>query len=208
MSRKLIDGKHPKPRPGANKGGRPRMFELTPDLIEKCIAPLRIGLPITTAFALHNVSYATLRMWVLKGHEEPDGVYGALLKKIEKAIAEWEARDMSVIDMHATGRPAQYEMEIARDRKGNPVLDEKGKPIMQVARDGNGNPIIKSPAVQSDWRAAMERMARRKPKFYGRRDLIDVEAVLSFDNTQKATKETQSFEQKIAEAVERLEEDV
>ncbi|CAB4149773.1 hypothetical protein UFOVP558_29 [uncultured Caudovirales phage] len=206
MSRRLVDGKMPKPRKGADPGGRVPQIELDPKLVENVLAAIRLGAPIMTAFALQGFSYSTVRAWVVKGHQEPDSIYGALLKKIEKSIAEWEIQDLAVIDAHAKGRPATYEQQVVRDKKGHPIIDkETGKPIMEIARDADGNPILKSHAIKSDWRAALERMSRRKPASWARRDQLSVNVshddILTFDNTKVETKEAISFEQEVARAM-------
>ncbi len=189
--------------------GRPP--ELDRSLIKKIIAPLRMALPVVSAAALQGISYELIRLWILKGKEEPNSIYGELVKSIEQTWAEWETRDLSIIDQHATGRPAEYEMEVVRTRKGEILNDPKtGQPLMQVARDSEGNPIIKRHAIQSDWKAALERLSRRKPRYWSRKDPIDLdgEAVMTFDNKKPETKEAISFEQRIAQAIEKLEEDV
>ncbi len=207
MSRRLVDGKLPARKKGSDKG-RTSILELTPDLIEKIEAPLRIGSPIDTAFALQGINYDTLRNWVIKGHERPDSLYGVLINRVKKAIAEWELRDLSVMDRHAMGAPAEYEMEVVRDHKGKILMDDAGKPMKQIARDSEGNPIIRRREVRSDWRAAMERLSRRKQKIWGNKVSVDVESVLTFDNKKPETKEAMTFDERIAQAVRQLEEDV
>lgn len=211
MSRRLVDGKLPVKGKDANKGGAPSMIELDPSLVPKIESALRMGAPVLTAMAFNGISYDTVRLWVIKAHKEPNSIYGELFKRVERAIAEWEVKDIAVIEAHAVGRPAQYEMEVVRDKKGNIVYDDKKKPLMQIARDKEGNPILKSPAIKSDWKAAMERMARRKPKSWSRRDQVDFnfdpDAVLTFDNKKQETKEAKSFEQSVAEAIERFDDE-
>lgn len=205
MSRKLLDGKNPTKPPDANKGGAPTL--LTPELMENIVAPLRIGARVPTAAAFNNVSYDVMRNWVLKGRQDPDSIYGVLIKKVEKAIAEWEMRDISVIEKHAMGAPAEYEKEVVRNSNGDVVMVD-GKPLMQVARDADGNPIIKSHAIRSDWKAAIERLRSRLPKYWGR-DKIDLDVILTFDNSEREAKplEALSFEQRVAAAAKKLEED-
>jgi hypothetical protein len=214
MSRRLVDGKHPKPKTKAAQQkmleGRKPKFIVKPEILQKAEQALRIGSTIDIAFAISGISYETLRQWIIKGHEHPDSQYGALIEKIKQAMAEWEIGDLSVIQRHAFGAPAEYEMEIVRDKKGNPIMLPDGKPVMQVAKDGDGNPIIKRKAIESDWRAAIERLSRRKPKIWAKTERLDLDGVLTFDNKEREAKpaEAMTFEQKIAEAVRKLEEDV
>lgn len=207
MSRKLLDGKHPTRPPGASKGGAPT--DLTRELMEGILAPLRIGAPIVTAIAFNNVNYATMRSWVVRAQEEPESLYGELIRSIYKAIADWELRDTSVLDAHATGRPAVYEMEVVRDSDGTVVRKADGTPLMQPFRDSEGNAILKQSEIKSDWRVALERLSRRKPQYWMKRENNgEMDAILSFDNKKPETKEALSFNERIAQAVDKLEEDV
>lgn len=213
MSRKLVTGQMPsKPKEGSDPGGRPAIIHIHPEKKEKLLNALRIGAHLTTAATLNSISYATLRNWVVLGRQNPESEYGALLVEIEKAISEWEVMDLSVIETHAKGRPAQYEMEIERDEDGAIVRDDKGRPMMRVARDSHGNPIVKVPAIKSDWKASMERLSRRNHRHWARRDQLpsaaETDPVLTFDNKQPETKETVSFEQSVANEIKRLEEEV
>lgn len=213
MGRKTNDGKMPVKSDGVNKGGRPVGTPvLTPELIEKIVAPLRMGVRIPTAGALNNIAYDTLRHWVLQGHENPDSVYGMFIQEITRAIAQWETGDISAIHKAAFGAPAEYLMEPAFDTAGQPLKGDDGKILMRVARDNEGRPIIKRSEVRPDWRAAAHRLERRLPKYWYRpetQSAPDHDAVLTFDAKEREVKpvEALSFEQKIAGAVKKLEED-
>lgn len=207
MSRRLLDGKLPERKPGSNKGRR-AILDLTPELMDQICAPLIIGAPIDTAAALRGVSYDTLRSWVIKGNTDPNSIYGVLLKRIAQSVAEWEARDLSVIEKHAQGAPPEYYMEIVKDEHGNVMYDKNGDRIMQVAKDNEGRPIIKRPGIKSDVKAAMWRLERRKPKYWERKIQIeDAAGVLSFDNKKPETKEAMSFDEKVAQAMKKFEDE-
>lgn len=203
MSRKLVDGQKPTIPPGANKGGRPRgpahpmTSEETMTRIEQF---LRMGLPLDTACAACGVRYELLRQWVITAQEHPTSQYGALMNRFMKAIAEFQVRDVAIIDAHAHGRDAKYEMEVAKDKDGNVLRDQQNNVIMQVAKDGNGNPIIKSLPIKSDWRAALEMLGRRIPKTWARRDqlsvMVEADPVLTIEATPVENKEVISKEQK------------
>lgn len=214
MSRKLVDGKVPIPHPDADKGGRKSILELDDALEERILNALKIGSSVGTAAAFNGLSYEVIRNWVLKGKEFPESRYGAFIQNVQKAIAEWELRDIAVIDRHANGRPAEFLMEPARDNKGNvvwevlPTHKTAGKPIMVVARDDEGRPIIKSQEIKSDWRAAMERMSRRMPRYWARTDKNDIDGVLTLDNKKADSKEAMTFDERVAQAMKKLEEDV
>lgn len=210
MSRKLVDGKHPVPSPGSNPGGAPSLLERDKDLPEKIRKFILMGAPVLTAAALNDVSYDTMRSWVLKAKENPESEYGALIRLIMKAVAEWEVRDLAVLDIHATGRPATYLEEPVLDKKGQPYIGPDGKALMKLARDKDGNPIQKTAEVKSDWRAAMERLSRRKPRTWAAKLAVDIDSVLTFDpNAEKQVdpKDNLSFEQRIATAVKELEDE-
>lgn len=215
MSRRLVDGKLPKPKKGSKAeqkmlAGRPNKLEIDPELVKKLRNAILLGAPVLTAAALNDISYDTMRAWVLKGKENPDSEYGALLKVLVKAVAEWELRDLSTWDAHIAGRPAQYLMQPILNKKGEPVLGPDGKVLMEYVRDAEGNPILQASEIKSDWRAAMERMARRKPRTWQSKLGIDLDAVLTFDNKEKEAnpKEALTFEQRIAQAVQELEDEV
>lgn len=221
MSRRIVDGKLPVPSPKANKGGVKSLLELNDELESKILSALRLGTSVGTAGAFNGISYETLRQWVLKGMEKPESRYGAFIANVKKAIAEYELRDLSVIDAHVQGRPAQYLMEPARDENGAVIWEEAprkakgkdpgfvGKPLMVTARDGDGRPILKASEIKSDWRAAMERMSRRLPRYWARRDEnFDADGILTPDNKKADSKEALSFEQKVKQARDQLEDDV
>lgn len=207
MSRRLVDGKRPQPPEGANKGGAPT--KLTQDIIDKIVQGVRIGAPVLTATALQGLSYETVRNWIILGVKSPDSLHGAFLQAVNTAVAQWEIGDIAVIHRHANGAPAEYMMEPVRDNKGNVVFtkDAKGNKValQQPVRDGDGNPVLVKSEVRSDWRAAMERLSRRKPRHWQRREQLsinsDPDEVLKFDNTQVGTEEKKSFETEVAEAM-------
>lgn len=189
---------------------RQSQVDLNPELAEKLRQAILIGSPVLTAAAFHDISYETMRLWVLKAKENPSSQYGALINTLQKAIAEWEVRDLSVLDAHAHGRPAKYLEQQMRDDKGNPLYAPDGKPLMEYVKDGNGNLIITQSEIKSDWRAALERLSRRKPKSWSKHLNIDLDAILTFTNEEREVnpKEAMTFEQRIAEAVRELEDEV
>lgn len=210
MSRRLVDGKMPVKSKGTNKGGRPT--DLSRELIDKIVSPLRIGVRIPTAAALNDVSIECLRNWVLKGHEDPKSIYGELITEVMRAIAQWETGDVSILHKHAMGAPTEFEKEVVRDKDGSIVYEQPGKPLMQLVRDGEGNPIVRRAEIRSDWRAAAHRLERRLPKYWYRPETsspVDQDAILTFDAKEREQKpvEALSFEAKIAGAVKKLEED-
>jgi len=134
MSRRLVDGVMVKPAvPHAGKQVGTGTT-LTEELIKDICRPLLIGLPVSSSCALLSIGYDTLRYWVVQGYEHPDSIYGKFINEVKKAIAQWETRDLSVIEMHAQGKPATYEMEVVREPDGTVARDEKGSPARICSR--------------------------------------------------------------------------
>ena len=213
MSRRLVDGKLPAKttRKDAKQPGRPSDESRIDDQLMRNIRQaLLIGAPVVTAAAISDIDYDTMRRWVLNAKEKPNSRYGALIRMMYKAISEYEARDLAVIEAHALGRPAQYLQQQARDKDGQPIFGPDGKPVMEYVKDGEGNLIVTQSEIKSDWRAAMERLSRRKPKSWARHLNIDLDAVLTFTNEEREVnpKEAMTFEQRIASAVAELEDEV
>lgn len=189
-----------KDRPQNQKGrklGRPlgsgSILELTPDITGKICRAIRMGSHIDTACALNGAGYSTMREWILKAREHPDSLYGDFARAIEKAVAEAATIALATIDVHATGRPAEYLMEpvmrplekentIVFGPNGQPIMvpvmtqkDGKEVPLMAVARDAEGNPIVKRDEVKSNWTAAAWKLERRFPLKWGRYDRSDAD---------------------------------
>lgn len=211
MSRKLVTGKQPVPSKDANKGGRKSLLELNPDLLEKIRKPLLIGMPIYTSVALQRIGHDTLNLWVTRGFAEPDSIYGEFLSMCNQGVAEWQLRDLSVIEAHAQGRPAVYEMRVARDSKGDPIKDREGNVIMEPALDGQGNPIVKVAAIKSDWRAAVERLARRKPAIWANHEnKFDYDKIIDVNNKPKPNEghDNKTLEEMVSIAMKQAEDEV
>lgn len=188
MSRRLVDGKMPKPRPSAKKGGRPLLkntiLDIDPDLINRISNAVKMGSYIEAAAAINGIGYSTLRSWVLKGKEHPDTLYGAFNRAMEKALSEADLRDLAMIDQNATGRPTEYEYVAIRDNDGKVLFDKDGKPLMEIARDGDGRPIVKRSEIKADWRAAAWKLERRNPNRWGRWERQEQASILDAHKEQ------------------------
>jgi transposase len=76
-------------------GGRPP--KLTPETRTKVLTCLRGGAYLETAAAMAGVHRDTLRIWLIKGAERPNTPYGEFARDAEKAMAESELRDLTLI---------------------------------------------------------------------------------------------------------------
>ena len=189
MSRRLVDGKLPKPKKGSKAEakmlqGRPAEIELTPKLADKICAVLRIGAHADIAGAINGVPPSTMRYWIIKGTEDPKSLYGAFLNRIHQTIAEFEGKSLLSLNNAAMGSPAEYLMEPVKDNKGNPVFLKDGKPLMQPVRDAEGNPIITKQEIKPDPKIIQWLLERRAAKRWGRKDhiMVDLDDIL---NVQK-----------------------
>jgi transposase len=76
-------------------GGRPT--KLTPDVRTKILTCLRAGTYLETAAAMAGIHRDTLRVWLLTGAEKPRSAFGQFAIEVEKAMAESELRDLTLI---------------------------------------------------------------------------------------------------------------
>lgn len=136
----------------------------TSDITQKICAAVRAGSFLEVAAIAVGITRQTLHNWIKWGKADKNSLYGAFFYAVCKALCESELRDVLVIDHHANGRPAEYEMEPVRDGEGKLVYDDNGKMMMQIARDGSGDPIIKRSEIKSDWKAAAWRLQHKAPK--------------------------------------------
>lgn len=188
-SRRIIDGKHP---------ASGTKLEEDPSLVTKIANVLRIGAHVEIAAIINGINYNTLRSWVVRGKENPDTIFGEFNRAVEIAFGQAEIRDLSVIDLHANGRPAEYEMDPVKDSKGDIVFGKDGNPVMEIARNAEGNPIIKRSEIAPNWKAAAWKLERRHPKRWGRVDTLAViPSVMDAEqDMQRQEKDVITLEQK------------
>lgn len=180
MSRRLVDGVLPKPKKGSKAEkkmlrGRPSEIELTPEIMDKICAVLRIGAHVDIAGAVNGVPMSTLRLWIIKGTEDADSLYGAFLNRIHQTLAEFESRSLISLNQAANGTPAEYLMQPVKNGNGDPVMLRANEPLMEPVRDNEGNPILKKSEVRGDPRINQWLLERRSSKRWGRKDHIRVD---------------------------------
>ena len=97
------------------RGGRPA--KLTEDIQETIITYIRAGNYIETAAAAAGISKSTLYFWLKKGRQAKSGKYRVFSDSVQKAIAEAEVRDISII-----GKAAEKSWQAAawRQERKNP----------------------------------------------------------------------------------------
>jgi hypothetical protein len=144
------------------------MLELTPGLVKELCDIIRMGCSVSISCALKGIGYSTAREWVLKGRANPDSVFGDFSRELEKAVAESEARDLSVIQLYVQGRPAEYEYQAIRDENGKPIVSKDGVVQMEIAKDREGNPILKRAEIKPTWQAAAWKLERKFPQRWSR----------------------------------------
>lgn len=133
-----------------NRIGRPP--KLTDELQDKIVNAIRAGCYVETAVAMNDISKSTFYEWCKMKAKR----YRSFSNAVDKAMAEAEARDILVIDREAQGREREYK----KDKQGNLILDETGRPIL--TRE----------AIPPNWRAAAWRLERKHSERWGRRDRI------------------------------------
>jgi hypothetical protein len=184
----------PKPKRKSRIIGRPKtgttMLERDPSLIKKIADGIRLGLYIAESMQIHGVNYDTGRGWFIRGLEYSDTVFGEFSREIQRAISQSEMADLSRIEVHARGMPAEYEMRPSRDANGMFLTGPDGKPVMEPALDGHGNPIVKRSEIKSSWQAAAWKLERRRPQRWSRfrnTSSDDDQKFLNLDDTKPVT---------------------
>jgi hypothetical protein len=157
----------PRPKRKSRIKGRPKegttILERDPSLIKKICDAIRAGCYVETATLLQNIGYSTMRQWVARGRDKPDTVFGELFRELEKAVAQQEALAVSVIHLHAQGRPAEYERRPRRDSNGNILYMPDGKPEMEIVYGPEGKPIVIREEIRPTWQAAAWKLERKHP---------------------------------------------
>lgn len=191
MSRRIADGKKPSEVRANKKAGRKtklkkvvkvtpqkigsksELVEIDKELLAGITSVLRIGGSAATAAALNGIHVDTMTSWVLKGKEDPSSLYGQFYIEVLKAIADCEFRALTTVDAYITGKPATYEMEVVKNKRGT-IVKKDGEPLMQIARDPDGYPIIKTPAIVPDPKIALQLLERRFPKAWGLKSQVQI----------------------------------
>lgn len=131
------------PKYPARPSGAPT--KLTPEITKTICNALLIGNYFETACAVAGIHRDTAYEWLKKGAKKP-GIHRQFSDAVEKAQADAESRDLTVIEMTAHGTKAQF------DENGHLVRAE----------------------VQRDWKAAAWRLERKHPKKWGRIDRHEI----------------------------------
>jgi hypothetical protein len=151
---------------------------ITYPLIDKLCQALKLGVDPSTACHVNGLTKGGFDKWIKKGTDEikrVDGlrnrgrsqakvkkrlkIYVVLVLRVRKVLAECEMVGVMGIKRAASGMPAEF----AKDRNGEIILDDRGKPI-QLRQERAGN-----------WFAWAWFLERRFPEHWSRTDIRDVD---------------------------------
>lgn len=198
MSRRLVDGKRPKPKKKkaivAQYEGRPT--DLTLELKDKICAVVRMGSHVDIAFAVNGVKIHTARHWIILGQSDPNSLYGELFNGIHKAIAEFEVKSLHTLHQAANGSPAEFLMQPVKNSKGDVILMSNGQPLMEPVKDAEGNPIQTRAEIKADPRITQWFLERRSHRRWGAK----VNIMVDNDEILNAKPETGVSEQNAVKA--------
>lgn len=158
------NSKNPAPK------GRPT--KLTPEVIQKLRQAMLTGVDLGTAAAYVGIKVETYRNWLKRGRNKGDGLYGELIRTIERAHAEVQIKDLMTIDAFSVGVKAEYLMRPAKDNQGKVQYDRQGNVILEPVVDENGRYIKIKSEAKRDWRAAAFRLERKYAQWRNKEETI------------------------------------
>jgi hypothetical protein len=156
------DGKAFRKVTKAKRAGRPAKLDKV--LISKLSNYLRMGVYLETALVMVDITRPTFKDYCKKGREKPKSIYGLFLAAIDRALAEADIRDLSVIDKTAQG----FETEFATYPQGyidEHGVDRSGQIVFDDVRYGK-KAVVKRPGIPPNWQAAAWKLAQRAPLKY------------------------------------------
>jgi hypothetical protein len=111
--------------------------KLTPEVRDKIIEAIKIGNYQETAAAYAGISQSSFYAWLERGRNEPGSIYSEFLEAVEKAKAQSEVRDVTLIEKAATDgswQAAAWKLERKFPQKWGRVTrteitGAEGKPI-------------------------------------------------------------------------------
>ena len=145
-----------------NKGGAPT--KLTKEKIIFIMQSILMGADILVAVASAGFTKKTYYNYMNRGEQDPETypLCAELLHSVQKALADADLRDLSIIDRAAQGMP--YETTITTKKM---VKDKKGKPQeVTETRTTTGKTFA--------WQAAAWKLERRNHQLYGKRDKMEL----------------------------------
>lgn len=157
--RKCQGKENPKPEEiPKRKRGRPVL--LNPEVQDTIVTAIRAGNYIETAAAAAGISKETLYDWLRQGAKAKEGKFKDFSDSVQKAMADSEMREVSVLD-HAMGGGATISKRVTET-----VTEKKG-----------GDTITKTVTEETiqppQWQPAAWRLERKHPEKYGQRQRID-----------------------------------
>ncbi len=136
--------------PSAPKKRIGRPPKLSPDIERRIVELLRAGNYVETAAACAGIHKDTLYRWLKEGARQPNGIYGGFAVAVERAQAEAEARDVTLIATAAREdwRAAAWRLE----RRSYARWGEHQKHDIEHTGPGGG-PVVVADADRADLRA-------------------------------------------------------
>lgn len=136
---------------------------MTPEVVDRMCKHLRLGGYIEDAASLAGVPRSTAMLWIKLGHDE--------VKRRAAFDERWRVDERQ--RTHPAFREAAEEDKKLRKKQQRYVafLDAVEKAMSQGDEDMIG--AITKAAAKGQWQAAAWRMERRRPKQWGRKDVLD-----------------------------------
>jgi hypothetical protein len=111
--------------------------KLTAEVQDKIIEAIKMGNYQETAAAYAGIAQSTFYHWMERGRNEPDSIYSEFMEAVEKAKAQSEVRDVTLIEKAATDgswQAAAWKLERKFPQKWGRVTrteitGAEGKPI-------------------------------------------------------------------------------
>lgn len=106
--------------------------KLTPEVINQVEQLYRMGLRDRTVAGYIGVHPNTLVMWLNRGREHSNTIYGQLFERAFKAVSGHEIQFIAKMNEHALGSPAKlaYKKNPDGTDSNELLLDSEGKPII------------------------------------------------------------------------------
>lgn len=138
-----------------------RPTKLTPELQERLLADIRIGLPYAKAAERAGITETSFYNWKERGQTEKSGIYFEFLKEVKKAVTDAMLRNVGLILQAGQGGKEFTETKRVYE------IDDKGN--QTVTQE-----IITKKEAAPQWQALAWLLERRHPSEWGRKDKLQL----------------------------------